>query len=380
MDKSIALPQNKPALLERFGIFYLNLFGKKDLKHNVFGIADDVLHQKVNRITAISISLTCLVSLLCVFPTVWVDVHFSESPWTVHYSWVIAVTGLSILVELYLLFIIALKAVHLVSELLNMHATQKDFLRDGAFSVINILSRTALELPDPELEILGIDPFKRISKKNLFVLGLFYKAKILLTNFILKNLLLLFIGKSIFGVSVLYESLFVECFWNSIVIIKVIHEARLRLFGFTLAHKIADTVLAEKILEGISPTAKSGCIRAIGNAVVMAQNYHPNMIILLLQFQALLHIDKQNKYDDWNLFLDTLKQVNENERNLLLDIFTIAAAFDGKISHLEADNLKNAYGEEFNIYHGRLLQLTEALRLGKLNTALNLCKIDFEAG
>ena len=33
-----------------------------------------------------------------------------------------------------------------------MHATQKDFLKDGLFSVQHILSRTALELPDPELK------------------------------------------------------------------------------------------------------------------------------------------------------------------------------------------------------------------------------------
>ena len=55
---------------------------------------------------------------------------------------------------------------------------KNELLEDGPFSVKNILARTALELPDPELKILGIDPFKRVSKKNLFILGLIYKAKI----------------------------------------------------------------------------------------------------------------------------------------------------------------------------------------------------------
>ena len=53
-----------------------------------------------------------------------------------------------------------------------MHASEKEYL-DGMFGVKNILARTALELPDPELQILGIDPFKRISKKfSMFSAGL----------------------------------------------------------------------------------------------------------------------------------------------------------------------------------------------------------------
>ena len=33
-------------------------------------------------------------------------------------------------------------------------------------------------------------------------------------------------------------------------------------------------------------------------------------------------IDEENKYDDWELFIDTLKNVSNQERNFLLDLFT----------------------------------------------------------
>jgi hypothetical protein len=370
----------KPSLLERFGLYYLNFFRKIDSDHSVFDLTDKDLAVKVNAISRKGIILSSLIGIVCVFPTVWADVHFENESFLKHYGIVVAVTAVSILIELYVLFLIALKAVYEVSQLINLHASEKELEHDGLFSVRHILARTALELPDPELKILGVDPFKRISKKNLFVLGLLYKAKIFVTNLILKNLLFLIPGRTILGVSVLYEALPVECFWNAVVIRRVVHEARLRLFGFALANEIGKNAAKDHIWEKLSPLARKGCLRAIGNAVVMAQNYHPNMIILLIRFQQIFQISEPDKYDDWNMFLETLQQVSPEERYFLLDLFTVSAAFDGRVSHLEKAHLKEAYLDDYGTYYPRLLQLTENLRMGRLNAALKECKLDFNKG
>ncbi len=380
MPEKFQLPDNKPAVLERFGLYYLNLFRKKDLTYTVFDFTDEELSRKVRKITSKGILLSAITGIVLVFPTVWVDHYFADERWYIHYGWVAAVTLVSVLIEFYLLFIIALKAVYEVSDIINMQAVPKDFLRSGVFSVKNILARTALELPDPELKILGIDPFKRISKKNLLVLGLIYKAKIFVTNLILKYGLKFMVGESIYGIPVLYEALFVEAFWNGVVLKRVVKEARLRLFGFALANHIADQVIKTKLGDELSPLAKTGCLRAIGNAVVMTQNYHPNMMILLLEFQELLQIHEENRYDDWGLFLQTLENVSDKERNFLLDLFTVSAAFDGRISNLENKNLRSAYGKDFDLYYPRLMKLTAHLKNGELNAAYALCRLDFIAG
>ena len=380
MQNIINVPKAKPSRLERFGLFYLDLFKRLDTNHSVFDLTDAQITKRTKRITWKGIILSSIVGIVCVFPTVWVDVYFENKPWYVHYGWVTVVTILSIVIEFYLLFIIALKAVYQVSKIINIHATEDELVENELFSVKNILARAALELPDPELKILGIDPFKRVNKKNLLVLGLLYKAKILLTNLVSKYALRLISDKTIFGVSILYEALFVEAFWNGVVIVRVIKEARLRLFGFALANKIALETLNENDLQQLSPLAKVGCLRAIGNAVVMTKNYHPNMIILLFRFQQMLHITKENKYDDWNFFLETLNTVSEKERNFLLDLFTVSAAFDGKLSDLEEENLKTVYGKDYGIYYPRLVKLTACLKEGKLNEALSLCKLDFVVG
>ncbi len=239
----IQIPHRKPSRLEKFGVYYLNLFRRIDSDHSVFDIPDDELARRIRRITRKGMILSSLIGLACVFPAVWVDIHFENSSLLLHYGWVAAVTILFVAIEFYVLFVIALKAVYEVSELINMHATHSDLVNDSVFSATHILSRTALELPDPELKILGIDPFKRISKKNLLILGLLYKAKITLTNIILKFGLRFSVGNLLFGIPIVYEALPVECFWNSVVLKRVVHEARLRLFGFALANQIAKNVL-----------------------------------------------------------------------------------------------------------------------------------------
>jgi hypothetical protein len=396
MPGSIQFKERKTPWLERFGVYYLDLFQKKDLTHRAFDLTDKELARRVNRISLRGVILSALVGAICVWPTVYVAVLKRNSPW---YQQLIP-TGLATLVsigiEFYLLFVIALKAVHEVSELINMRGLagkpgvaapeSKDFLESGPFSITNILSRAALELHDPELHILGIDPFKRASKKNLLLLGLLYKVKIILTNFIAKFLLLHTVGPVVGagliagGISINYIAVPVECFWNGVVILRVIREARLRLFGFALCHEVADRILEEGALRRLSEEARIGCLRSIGNAVVLARNYHPNMIVLLLRFQHLLHMHKEHRYDDWSLFLETLRKVDEKERLFLLNLFTIAAAFDGRISQMEMDNMKDAYGQYYEQYQPRLLRLTEDLRNGRLNAAAALCKVDFTAG
>ncbi len=375
----IELKTKRPGALEKFGLYYLNRFSFSNTHHRPFEISDDELSRKVRRISNKGILLSAITGIILVFPIVWLDVRYANAPFFTHYGIVAAATIISTIIEFYILFLISLKAVHEVADLINMHASEKEYL-DGMFGVKNILARTALEIPDPELQILGIDPFKRISKKNLLILGLLYKAKIILSNVIIKLILIFAVGSTIMGVPIAYEALLVEAFWNGVVLKRVVEEARLRLFGFALAEEITANVIREGLVFQLSEQARIGCIRSIGNAVVMTQNYHPNMVILLLHFHEILQIREEYQYDNWEQFLHTLENVTEKERNFLLDLFTVAAAFDGKLSQMENEHLAEVFKKDHDLYYPRLQQLTAALQQGRLNKALGLCRLDFEIG
>lgn len=377
MDPQLAA---QPSKFERFGLYHLNQFPRTGTQGDAFSPRDEELTRQVNRISAWGIFWSGLVGLIFVFPMIYVDIRFAnDAPW-IHYGWVIGVMTVGTIIEFYCIFYISLKAVHEVSELMRLENVMHPSLEEGIFGVKNILARTALEIDDPKLRILGIDPFKQISKRNLFVIGLLYKGKIIVTNLALKAILRLFVGTALFGIPILYVAIPVEMFWNGLVIFKVIHEARLRLFGYALANRIADSIEKEGYLDILSPSAKSGCLRAIGNAVVMTQNYHPNMVVLLLRFQTLLGIDVEDRYDDWLPFIETLNEVGDKERNFLLDLLTVAAAFDGKLSKSEKEHLNEAYQQDAGIYLKRLKDLTAYLKCGKINSALTLCRLDFIKG
>lgn len=377
---SIQFKEQKPALLERFGVYYLDLFRKKELTHRAFDQSDAKLSADVRHISSKGIVLSALIGLICVWPTVYFAQGWQQDPWWVRYAWLGAVNVVCILIEFYVLFLIALRAVHEVSDLINIRSHDHDFLQSGPFSITNLLSRAALEIRDPEWHILGIDPFKRVSKKNLLLLGLLYKCKIILSNFAGRWILLHTAGPTIGGISINYIALPVECFWNGAVLLRVVREARLRLFGFALCNELADRVIRDRTIQRLSPFARTSCMRAIGNAVVLARNYHPNMIVLALRFQHLLELHRDHRYDDWGLFLQALRKVTAEERLFLLNLFTLAAAFDGRISAIETRNMKAAYGPDYDHYLPRLLKLTAALHAGRLNEAAALSKLDFTAG
>jgi hypothetical protein len=114
--------------------------------------------------------------------------------------------------------------------------------------------------------------------------------------------------------------------------------------------------------------------------MVLAQNYHPNMLILLTRIADAFEIDNKCEYDDWDSFLQTLNSVNQQERYFLLDLLCVASAFDGKLSRLEKYHLPQAYQELTNVYMKRSQELTKMLISGQLHAAKELCLLDFNAG
>lgn len=380
MEPRVTVATSEPSRFEKFGLYYLDLFSRGQVDRRAFESTDAEISRKVAGITAMGVILSSLVGIIFVYPIVLADLKIPNEPAWNHYLWVGIVTIVATLFEFYFLFYISLRAVHQVSGLVHLKEHHHESLCGGLFAVRNLLARAALEIEDPELRILGIDPFKRISRKNLLVLGLLYKGKIIASNLIFKAVLRYSVGSQIFGFSILYIAIPVEIFWNSVVIRKVIHEARLRVFGYALAGRIADAVKHDGYLEHLSHDARNGCLRAIGNAVVMTQNYHPNMVILLLRFQELMEIREGDRFDDWTSFLETLNSIPAPERFFLLDLLTVAAAFDGKLSKLERTHLREAYQDDREIYMKRLRALTHHLKHGRLNAAYELCQLDCVRG
>jgi hypothetical protein len=321
-----------------------------------------------------------MIGAILVLPGVLVELWLSDMQWVPRHLLVLLTTCIFAPIELYLLFKTSLRSVAGISHLVGVHETEKGHIFNGVFSIVNILSRTALEIAEPEMLLLGINPFKRVSKKNLLILSIMYKLKVTVTNKVILFLLLHFVGEKIKGVPVMYEANIVEMFWSAFVINKVLQEARLRLCGFVIANRIADDLRTNGLLPLLSEETRISCLRAIGNTVVLTKNYHPNMVILLLEFYEIFQIADPEDLDNWDLFVKGIAFLPEQERYFVLDLLCVAAAFDGKISDLESHHLGEAFGQYEEIYTKRLFELKDHLISGDIEEAYALCKLDFVAG
>jgi hypothetical protein len=374
------IPKLSQLTLENFGVYYLKSLQKENKKALPLPITDEELVWKVRWMTARGVILSALVGFASAFVSVYTDIIFTKSDFWLHYGMLAFNTILATGIEFYILFIIALRTVNSIADLTNTKYTNEQFTEDGPFNIINILARSAMEIPDPPIKVLDIDPFKKISKSRLVIAGFVYKLKIFLSNVVMRVILQRLTGKSVMRFSSNLVSIPITGIWNAIILYKVSREARLRIFGNLLASDISKNMFNDALLTRLSPLARVGCLRAIANAVVLTQNYHPNMIILLMRFKELLGIEEPDNFDDWDLFLQTLDKVNDEERYTILDILTIAAAFDGKISKLERKHLKEAYREYSDVYFERLEKLTYMLTRGNLQEAIKLCEIDGKPG
>ncbi len=379
--------QEPPGFLEKAGVEYYRHLAKNTGIDKMAALTiddlppDEILRSIAENMTLLAAIIAFSVGALTTVVTVWVEWKFAGQLGDLaYYALYGGVVLLMLCVELVVLFWLGLKTVHGLACLTGHHRASDDPYLPSDDTVPNILARAALEVPDPIIHYLGIDPLKYISKSRLLMVGILYKAKVLLSSLLVKFVLVRMLGKGSLRLSFIWISIPVTGIWDAITMYKVAREARLRLFGNRLAQYIVSEIMTPELINNLSPKTKEGAVRAVANMVVLAQNYHPNMLILLVKLSETLDIQEESDYDDWDEFIALLADVSPEEKYLLLDLLSIAAAFDGRLSKLEQHYLPMAFGDLNDIYMQRIEQLKHLLLTGQLHAAKELCKLDFIPG
>ncbi len=385
--KSAYAREEKPGLLEKIGVRYYQYLASKsgtaDL-HNISidDLPPDITLQTLARsITGFAAIIAFSIGALTTFVSIWVEWTYMATMETTEYYLLYGSTLVIMLViEMSVLFWLGLKTVYSLACLTGHNQAAKDSCLPGDDAVPNILARAALEVPDPIIHYLGIDPLKHLSKSKLFMVAFLYKAKVVLSGLAVKFLLIRLFGKGEARTAFSWVAIPVTGIWDAFTLYKVAREARLRLFGNKLAEHIVNEMLTDELIAQLSPKAREGSVRAVATMMVLAQNYHPNMLVLLLRLCATFNIDENKEYDNWEDFLVVLDEVTTKERYFLLDLLSVAAAFDGHLSKMERHHLPEAFKELTKEYMERTEQLKILLLNGQLHAAKKLCVLDFEPG
>ena len=386
-DTSTYSRQNPAGFLERAGVLYYRRLATRASASNHDNVSiqelplDDTLSFLAENTTANAAIIAFAIGAATTMVTVWVELTYSNAMDAIaYYSLLGGVTLAMLLIEFTVLFWAALTTVHCLAHLTGHHKVDADPLLPGDDGVPNLLARAALEVPDPVVHYLGVDPLKYVSKPKLLIIGLFYKAKVILSSVAAKFLLRRLAGKAGLRMGFAWIAVPITGIWDAVILYRVAREARLRLFGHRLAQYLSQQILTPAYFRQLSPKAREGAIRAVATMMVLTENYHPNMLMLLVQISDSVNAHDERDYDDWNQFLGILSEVSDKERYFLLDLLCIAAAFDGRLSTRERHRLPEAFGPLTDTYMHRIEQLKHLLLTGQLHAAKALCTLDFQPG
>ncbi len=393
MSEDTPPPNNKPryqreqaaGFLENSGVKYYQYLAKKAGINDMAAVAiddlppDNIMCALAENLTNFAAIIAFSIGALTTVVSVWFEWqyagHLSDTLYYISYTLIIIAM---LMVEMTVLFWLGLRTVHGLACLTGHY--HGDAPLDDTNAVPNMLARAALEVPDPIIHYLGIDPLKHVPKTQLLFIGALYKAKVLLSSLLIKFILVRVFGKGSSRLGFQWIAIPVTGIWDAFVMYKVAKEARLRLFGSRLAHHIADEIMQPDLMSNLSPNAKEAAIRAVATMMVLSQNHHPNMLVLLVKLCETFDIQDSHEYDNWEDFLALLNQLPLSERYFVLDLLCVSAAFDGHLSRLEREHLPQAFAEHTDVYMQRIQELIAALLNGRLHLAKELCKLDFEAG
>lgn len=385
--KSSYIREEEPGFLERLGVTYYRYLGNRSGTAGTRNLtidelpADVTLQTLASSITAFAAVIAFAIGALTTFVTIWVEWTYQDTMETTEYYLLYGsvLVGM-LLIELSVLFWLGLKTVYSLACLTGHNQASEGSCLPVDDAVPNILARAALEVPDPVVEFLGIDPLKHLSKSRLFLVAVLYKAKVILSSMAVKFVLIRLAGKGEVRNAFSWVAIPITGFWDAFTLYKVAREARLRLFGHKLAEHIVTNILTDEMIAQLSPTAREGAIRAVATMMVLTQHYHPNLLVLLIRLCGSFDIKEDREYDNWDHFLSLLDRVSEPERYFLLDLLSVSAAFDGRLSRLEKHHLPEAFKELTEIYMERTTRFRKMLVSGQLHAAKELCTLDFNPG
>ncbi len=250
---------------------------------------------------------------------------------------VLGVTGVATFFEISFLYWDALRSVHRLS-----HAAGLD-LFDGkqGQAVATALVRAALELPNPGDRMFGVDPRREISRLWLIVATLIYKAKIGVTNFLIKMFVRRLMGRATLRAWDAFVAIPVTAVWNGWVTWRVLREACLRVMAPSAAMEYVAAIVGDPA--ALSPGGRTNLLRAAASSVVRTRDMHPNLMALLAELHERLGTVEGEVIDDWHLFLDELPTLAEPEQEMALRLMAVACVIDGRISRREYQLLRTAH-------------------------------------
>lgn len=345
-------------LLERLGVRYFRRLsrslGRVDAGDGVHYLNPDERHA-MRRVERGAIVRACVAGALSTIVSATAEVlahpilgpHPGRASFgaQVHF-WAIvgaATAGASIL-EIAFLYWDGLRSVHKLAHVAGLELFPDDTHIEGhgeRTAVAHAMARAALELPNPTAAVLGVDPRREASKLGLVLTSIFYKLKISVSNFLIKAILRRMLGRAFVRAWLPFVAVPITALWNGLVAWLVVREARIRAMGPSAVVEMVSNVLSTHP-EPLSTDGQAAVLRAVASSIVRTRDLHPNLVALLTYAKRRVGDADTHALDDSRSFLAALRTLNAGEQTLVLEMLSVAAIIDGRVTPPEQRLLRDA--------------------------------------
>lgn len=257
--------------------------------------------------------------------------------WLEYWALFLVISVLISAVEIFFLYWVVLWRVARISSIAGLRLSEPQVEQVIAIG----LSRSALDLPDPQEPIYGVDPFMRVPRWKLWAYALLYRLKIGATSFIIRVMLRRVLARAAVRALIPLVAIIVYAVWNAIIIGWVMRASRTRAAGPIAIEELIQRISAE--LDGLDANTRRLLLEAVAEAVIRSTNDHPNFVILLGRLFETLEIEPGTLDVEWSVHAERIRDLGTREQDLLLEILQVTVMLDGRPRRRQKQFLREVY-------------------------------------
>lgn len=258
-----------------------------------------------------------------------------------------------VVVELYYLTIINLKAVHKMAKVCGFPNTNDpDYEKhlEGLYSI-------GMERESKEMSKYGINPLAGMNRYYLIVIVLLNRLKGTITNLLIKLIFKRLLGRIVLRIWIDLLGMPVYAFWNALAAHKVINEAKVRIMAPNLINQLTNQ-LHEELKD--DEEFKDFLYDALQFIAVIKRKFHHNHYLLVEKLITKFDIQtKEEKALEKDELLDKVRNINSDAREGIAKLFLFGMIIDGKLSLKEKRTLEELQKLQLITFHWETLKSWE---------------------
>lgn len=262
--------------------------------------------------------------------------------------------GVSLLIsgaEILFLYWVVLHRVARITSIAGLRLSNRDIEQVIAIG----LSRAALDLPDPQEPIYGIDPYARVARWKLIAYAILYRIKIGATSFIARVLMRRVVARAALRAYIPLVAIGIYAVWNAIIIGWIMRASRIRAAGPIAVQELGERIRVERA--GMSEQARRAILEAVAEGIMRSANDHPNFLLLLARLFEDLELRPGTLNLDWSSNLATVSELQQPEQDLLLAVLTVTVMLDGRPNRAQKQFLAETHAACGRPFHPESLNV-----------------------